>query len=232
MVYKRLTQLYHWLLPATCPLCGASASANRSFCDGCESALPLLRHGCSRCAASFEHADLADSLCGRCQKATPTFAVVRTPFRYVAPIDRLIIGSKYAGRLDWARLLGERLAQHVQSHADAIDAIVPVPLHRTRLRDRGYNQSLELARPVAKRLRIPIRLDIERVRATAPQTSLSAEERRRNVRGAFMAHERVAGNRLALIDDVMTSGATAEMAARCLLAAGAAHVEVWVVARA
>lgn len=120
----------------------------------------------------------------------------------------------------------------MRSRVNAIDAVVPVPLHRSRLRGRGYNQSLELARPLAKRMQVPLNLGIERVRATPPQTAISRAERRRNVRGAFAATADFSGLRIAVIDDVMTSGATVDAVAQCLRKAGAARVEVWVVARA
>jgi ComF family protein len=157
---------------------------------------------------------------------------VRAAFRYAPPVDGLVHGAKYAGRLDWAALLGRQLAKRFAPHAASIDALVAVPSHRSRLRERGYNQSLELARPLAKRLNIPLRDSIARIRATPPQTALSREERRKNMQRAFTATDDVAQLRLAVVDDVMTSGATAEAIARCLLKAGAKSVEIWVVARA
>jgi ComF family protein len=109
---------------------------------------------------------------------------------------------------------------------------VPVPLHRSRLRERGYNQSLELARPVAKHLQLPVIDGLVRTRPTPPQAALSREARRKNVRRAFAARADFTGMRVAVVDDVMTSGATAEMVTRCLRKAGAVGVEIWVVARA
>lgn len=229
-VYDRLRRIRAWLLPRACPLCAAGIEPEQDFCEGCEHALPLLSTCCSRCAVPFDNADLAGALCGHCQQHPPPYARVRAPFRYADPIDRLVLAAKYGRRLDWAALLGRRLARHVQTHS--VDALVPVPLHRARLRRRGYNQSLELARPLAKSLGLPLVLDVKRMRATPPQTSLSREERTRNVRGAFAAGAHVAGRRIAVVDDVMTSGATVTALAQCLLKAGAQHVEVWVVARA
>jgi ComF family protein len=192
----------------------------------------VLGSRCSRCAVALADTETAASICGECQQRPPSFAAVEAPFRYAAPLDRLILGAKFHARLDWAALLGRRLATHLRAHAVDIDAVVPVPLHRLRLRERGYNQSLELARPLAKRLGLALTLGVERVRATPPQTALSRAERRKNVRQAFTATRDFAGARVAVIDDVMTSGATAEAMARCLLKAGAARVEIWVAARA
>ena len=223
-----------WLLPAACTLCGARVARGEDFCAGCARALPAITSCCRCCAAPYRapDADAANTLCGSCQKRTPAFARVYAPFRYAAPIDRLIQGTKYNGRLDWARVLGRHLAEHIAAQAPSVDALVAVPLHRTRLRERGYNQSLELARPLAKKLGVPLKRGVERVRATPPQTELPRKQRAKNVRNAFAANGDVAGLRLAIVDDVMTSGATVEALARCLRKAGAKSVEVWVVARA
>lgn len=231
-VYARLQRIRAWLWPPTCPLCGGGREPDLDFCDGCERSLPVLSACCSRCALPFASADLADALCGPCQQSAPAYSTVRAPFRYAAPVDRLILGAKYARRLDWVALLGHRLARHVQACSFSVDALVPIPLHRTRLRSRGYNQSLELARPLAARLGLPLLSVLKRTRATAAQTALSRDERRKNMRGAFVAIRPVAGLRIAVVDDVMTSGATAEEAARCLHEAGAGSVEIWVIARA
>ena len=113
------------------------------------------------------------------------------------------------------------------------DCLIPVPLHPTRLRQRGYNQALEIARPLSTRLQIPLEIDaVRRIRATPAQALLPLKERARNVRGAFVARRRFDGQRVAIVDDVMTSGHTANSLAQCLRRAGAENIEVWVVARA
>ena len=229
---RRLGRVRDWLVTPTCVLCGASTLRARHFCEGCEDSLPLLDSGCAVCATPLPGAAPGTLICGQCQRHPPRYACVHAPFRYAPPIDRLVQGAKYNGRFDWIDLLGRRLAEHVHARAGEVDAIVPVPLHRSRLRRRGYNQSLELARPLAKRLRLPLRRGIERIRATSPQTAISREDRRKNVRDAFAANVEFADLRVAVVDDVMTSGATVEAVARCLRRAGAITVEVWVVARA
>lgn len=231
-VYDRLKRIGGWLLPAACPLCGCQIAPGQDFCADCERALPGIGPACSRCAAPFESPVLSEQTCGRCQQVPPTYTAVHALFRYTAPIDRLIHGAKYAGRLDWAALLGRQLARHVRNRPCSFDALVPVPLHRARLRERGYNQSLELARPLAKDLGLPLLHAVKRVRATSPQTSLSREERIKNVRRAFVANQDVEGLRIGLVDDVMTSGATVDAVARCLMKAGATTVEIVTVARA
>jgi ComF family protein len=174
-------------------------------------------------------------LCGDCLRRAPAFDAAYAAFRYATPLDRLIRDLKYHRRLARARVLGRALAAHLRARGAAqADLVVPVPLHPTRLRERGYNQSLELARVLARELTLPLAAPraVERRRATAPQAKLDPAQRRRNVRDAFRVHTEVRGLRVAIVDDVMTSGHTAGALARCLKRAGAAHVAVWVVARA
>ncbi len=229
-VYSRLARAHAWLRAPSCTLCGVRVARALDFCGECEGSLPRLIHYCSRCAAPLAEAG-EQLVCGACQQRPPKYVAVLAPFHYAPPIDRLIQGAKYGGRLDWLELLGRRLARHVAARAGAVDAVIAVPLHRSRLRSRGYNQSLELARPLVRQLALPLVAGIARVRATPPQAQLPAAERRRSVRHAFVAKRDFSGLRLALVDDVMTSGATVEAVTRCLLKAGAASVEVWVVAR-
>jgi ComF family protein len=175
-----------------------------------------------------------DSVCGACQKHPPAYATTRAAFRYAAPLDKLVQGLKYHGRLDLSRVLGGYLAEHLRSLNEPLpDMIVPVPLHRSRLRRRGYNQSLEIARFVSKCLKLPLNWrDARRIRPTAPQTELPRDARRKNVRGAFETSGAFSGQRIAIIDDVMTSGHTVNALAESLLKSGALEVRVWVVARA
>lgn len=145
-------------------------------------------------------------------------------------MDALIGRFKYDGQLHFGALLGRLLADCCR--ARQVEGLVPVPLHSERLAERGFNQAHELARPLAALLSIPIlRGACERTAATPPQAGLPARQRYRNLRGAFSATPQVQGQRLAIIDDVMTTGSTAGALALELLRAGAASVEVWAVAR-
>jgi len=172
-------------------------------------------------------------VCGECQKDPPAFVSTHAAFRYAAPVDKLIQNLKYRQRLDLSRVLGSYLADYLEDNVETLpDVIVPVPLHPLRLRERGYNQSLEIARFVAARFQLPVSAtEIKRIRATLPQTELSREQRRKNVRGAFTANISFGGLRVAIVDDVMTSGHTADALAQCLIKNGAAEIWVWVVAR-
>lgn len=220
--------------PGNCLLCAARVPAGMDVCPACERSLPRVPGACPRCAAPGAVTDTVGAVCGECQKQAPAFLFTRAAFRYAAPVDRLIQNLKYHGRLELSRVLGIYLAEHLEALDDPLpDVIVPVPLHPSRLRERGYNQSLEIARVVAQRLQRPINTkDAQRIRPTAPQTELKREQRRKNVRGAFRTGSGLAGQRVAILDDVMTSGHTADALAQSLLQNGAEDVRVWVVARA
>jgi ComF family protein len=154
---------------------------------------------------------------------------------YGAPWDRLIAGFKYGGQVDLADTLSARLHQALDDESAAWpDLVVPVPLATERLAERGYNQAWELARRVARRVGRPATaMALQRPLARAPQAGLGRQERRRNLQGAFSVPDasRVAGLRVALVDDVLTTGATVAEATQALRAAGARAVQVWALAR-
>ena len=155
MVNTRLRNIQDWLLPGNCLLCAARAPAGQPLCAGCAAALPRITIACPRCATPLAEANTA--ACGACQQHTLHFDAAQALFHYQPPVDRLIQNLKYHRRLSLARVLGNLLAEYL--HASATpwpDILVPVPLHPARLRERGYNQSLELARSVARRFDLPL----------------------------------------------------------------------------
>lgn len=233
MVDISIKNAHRWPWPGNCLLCAARAPSGQDLCPACAHSLPRTASACPRCAApvTLEAEGIA---CGQCQANPPAFIATRAAFRYAPPVDRLIQDLKYHDRLELSRVLGGYLAGHLQGMNDSRpDVVVPVPLHTSRLRERGYNQSLEIARFVAPVLGLPVNWkDAQRTRPTMPQTELSREQRRKNVRGAFMTGGSFAGRRVAIVDDVMTSGHTAHALAESLLRSGAMEVRVWVVARA
>lgn len=169
-----------------------------------------------------------------CRRRPRLFDAAFAPYLYEYPVHRLVQRFKYQGRLEVGRVLAELLARALVSQISVRpEALIPVPLARVKLRERGFNQALELARPIARALSLPVRTDLcARVRVTQDQAGLAARERRRNVRGAFSANNGAVPGRIALIDDVLTTGSTCEELARELKRAGATRVEVWAVARA
>lgn len=218
------------LLRSHCLLCGARGQGRLSLCPDCAAEMPCNDVCCSRCALPLE---TPAPLCGRCLKREPPWHAAWVPFRYEWPLAQLEARFKFGGDLAAGRTLS--LAWIASTSPDELpQAIVPVPLHRTRLRKRGYNQALELAKPLAHALGIPLLRDVlQRNRATNAQTELTAVQRRRNVRDAFAAH--IDGNlpqHLAVLDDVFTTGATLAECVRVLKRAGVQRVDAWALARA
>jgi ComF family protein len=173
------------------------------------------------------------ALCGECQRRPPPFHVCHAAFRYEDPLPALVGGAKFRSRLNMARLLGQCLASAVRGReAEMPSLILPVPLHARRLRERGYNQALEIARAVGRELSIPVDVhSCVRVLATAPQAGLEQKERRRNLRGAFRLARRLEADHVAILDDVVTTGSTVSELARVLLKSGVTRADVWTVAR-
>jgi len=183
------------------------------------------------CATCGLPQPVASAACGTCRHAPPPYQRTRAPFRYGFPLDRLLPRFKFHGDLAAGALLAELMLAGLPR--DALpQALVPVPLHLARLRERGYDQALELARALGAGLRLPVRPLLERQFATTAQSTLGAAARRRNVRGAFRCRAGPLPRHVALVDDVMTTGATLHECAAVLRRAGVEQVEVWVVARA
>jgi ComF family protein len=209
-----------------CYLCRGSARG--LLCAACDADLPRLAGPlCPRCAL----ASPAGAVCGRCLARAPAYDGTVAALAYAFPADVLVQALKFRGELALAPLFGQLLAARLGRGARA-DAVLPVPLSAARLRARGFNQALEIARYVARATgtRLEPRL-AERSRDTASQMDLPYAERARNVRGAFRCGAALEGAEVALVDDVMTTGATLDELAATLKRAGAARVVNWVVAR-
>ena len=218
------------LLAPRCLLCADPGAEGRDLCQRCTDALPWNRSACARCALPLPAPAPA---CGACLGQSPPFTAATAALVYAFPVDRLLPRLKFHDDLAAGAVLADLIAP-VFAAAERPDALVPVPLHRTRLRQRGYDQALELATPLARSLDLTLHANwLRRVRATGAQSELDARHRRDNVLGAFACASRhdLPGH-VAVFDDVMTTGTTLAEAARTLLAAGVARVDVWVVARA
>ncbi|HEX3061666.1 MAG TPA: ComF family protein [Usitatibacter sp.] len=211
-----------------CALCGAS-SGDALFCRACEASLPAIGQACPRCALPLPEGQPA---CGRClAKRNPAVDDSIAVFEYRFPVDRLVQRFKFAADLAIGKALGVRLAQRARAAARP-DCLVVPPLSPRRLRARGFNQALLLAKVVARVL--DVRCEpraVRRVRETEAQHELDRRQRLANLRGAFACACRFDGAHIAIVDDVVTTGATIETLARVLKAAGAARVSAWAVAR-
>jgi len=210
------------LFGGSCFLCRGAARG--LVCAECDAELPRLNQPlCPRCALPSP----AGAVCGRCLRDAPRYDATLAALEYRFPADALVHALKFRGELAVGSFLGKLLSERARS--EDIDCVIPVPLSAARLRERGYNQAVEIARHLA-----PAKIDLAacvRQADSAPQTGLDLEERRRNVRGAFRCTRSLGGERVAVVDDVMTTGATLDEIAAVLKKAGAARVVNWVAAR-
>lgn len=235
-----LTGIADLIFPPRCITCSALLERHGPlpFCPFCEGKIRYIRSPlCTRCGLPFPAAAGEDHLCGDCIAAEKPFAVARAVGEYDETLLAAIHRFKYRGKTGIGGILGGMMADFAAGIWDmkVFDRIVPVPLHRKKLRERGFNQAVILSREIAKRFGIPLDLtSLRRTVFTPPQVGLGREERSANVRGAFSAlhPERIDGRRILLVDDVYTTGSTLTECTRVLLRAHAESVAVLTLARA
>lgn len=228
--------VYNWLKnKQICLLCDETTDGALAICTSCEAELPWLGGHCQVCALPLPSHGL---VCGACLNKPPSFSKVETPWRYAFPIDSLITRFKHQAKWPLGRLLGELLSHHLQHAFDEglskPALLLPVPLADKRQRQRGFNQAGLLAQWLSALLQLPQQAHwLQRIVDTPAQQQLDAATRKRNLRQAFAlsADSQISGLHVALVDDVLTTGATAESLARLLKQAGAARVDVYCLAR-
>lgn len=231
-VYGASKSLLHRLFPATCLLClDPGQPPALDLCRGCEDDLPRNEPACPVCTMPVA---TAGDACGDCRRRRRVFDAAFVPYRYEFPLVELIHRFKYRGQIAIGRILGTLLARRLAEQGrPCVDEIVPVPLHPAREAKRGYNQAREIAVFAGELLRLPVHDRLaRRIHETEEQAALPAIARRANVSGAFEVCASSVPLRVAIVDDVLTTGATAEALALALKRAGCRHVEVWAVARA
>lgn len=227
-MWRGILAIGRFLAAARCLLCGATGQGGVDLCAGCAASLPVNDHQCGRCALPLAPSAL---VCTDCTRVDPPWHTPWVPFRYAWPLDVLEARFKFGGDLVSGKVLSHRWIA-AAAPRDLPEAIVPVPLHVSRLRERGFNQAHELARPLARDLGIPLRPGwLERTRRTDAQSDLDAEGRAGNVRGAFVARVPSGIRHVAVVDDVMTTGATLAACTLALKRGGVERVDVWALAR-
>jgi ComF family protein len=231
MIVERVYSALSWLalqaLPLRCLVCGDPGTDGLDLCCACHAELPWNDHACLLCALPLMEGEPV-GICGTCIATPPRQQAAAATFVYAPPVDQLLIRFKFHQDLAAGRLLSQLMLQRVPPWLEA--PLVPMPLHTRRLRQRGYDQALELARPLAREMCLPLWNGLVRTRVTAAQSELDAESRQRNLRGAF-AVRTTPPDALVLVDDVMTTGATLDAATRALESAGLTHAALWVCAR-
>lgn len=218
-------------LQQRCVLCAAPHGADLGLCEDCAIDLPWYHEAqCPQCAIniSLKH----HQICGTCLQTPPAFDQTIAMMRYAFPINALLQAYKYEHRLPLAHFFASLFIKEYQFTEKAIDCLVPMPMHPKRLQERGFNQALEIARLLSRAYQIP--LDFRactRTKNTPPQASLALKQRINNMAGAFACNTDFTGRHIAIIDDVMTTGASMHALASVLKKAGAKTVECWVIAR-
>ncbi len=225
--------IQHGLFPPVCLLCATPVSQGIDICTPCRDDLPHNTDRCHICSLPLPTNHREQQICGKCLQQTPSFDHCHAPFAYGYPISNLISDFKFNGKLHTGRLLSELLSNLIQtSNLGLPDLIIPVPLHPTRLKERGFNQAMELARPIARHFAIPLDTKTcSRIKATEIQSTLDKKVRMKNLRNAFEVSRKIDCEHLVLIDDVVTTGATINELANTLKRTGVKRVDVWALAR-
>ena len=232
MVNRLLQQLEFRLFPGHCVLCGDASQDRRDIWNPCRESLPRRGPSCRQCALPLP--EDSGKLCGHCQLEPPPFQRSLSCWDYQPPLSYLIGGYKYHRQFQAGRVLAELATPILRQQLAGREPphyLVATPMHWRRRWQRSFNHSEQLSRYFAKALNIPLLTGRKRVRPTPAQQSLTAAERRRNLKGAFRFDPTLSGEHVAVVDDVMTTGATAAAISDCLLEAGAGAVEIWCLAR-
>jgi ComF family protein len=230
-LFARLSRIVY---PPRCVFCGVSGFADMDICESCYRGLPWIESSCTQCAIPLADGSGNQLRCGHCLQKPPHFDHSLSLFSYEKNAVHLIRQLKFREKLACARLLGSMLADRVE-RADAAlpHCLLPVPLNKKRLRQRGFNQSVELSREVVKRFGLMLDVSsVARVRDTQSQSGLDKQQRRKNIRGAFQVIRPVSAEHVVIVDDVVTTTSTVNELARVLKKAGVKRVDVWSIARA
>lgn len=237
-LHRALSAGVDLFLPAACLLCGEFLPAGfdpREFCAECQANMPPLgRSHCSCCSQPFP-ASSSQHLCAICLQRPPAFSIVHAACSYQELVKDAIHQLKYRNQVNLAQPLGKLLGKALEATEDGFrpDCIIPVPLHPGRLKKRGYNQALEISRPLAKKLQVPIDTTLlQRTLETQPQQGLTAVERKNNLHNAFIVTTTTSARNILLVDDVMTTGETVRECCRVLMKNKITEVQIAVIGRA
>lgn len=220
-------------MPLRCVFCGTRSRPREGrICFGCRRDLPWLVNACARCAQPLATELPVGVHCAGCQAREPLIDTTVAPLLYEFPVDAGLKALKFGRRLHYAPAFGELLISAMSRLSPEIDALLPVPLHWRRQAFRGFNQAVELSKPMARRFALPVISGVIRCRATPFQSGLAAAERSKNLRHAFAVRKAPVFRHVLIVDDVVTTGETTRQLASTLLRCGVRKVSVLAVARA
>lgn len=231
-------QLAHWisrspLIKKTCPLC--AEFSEQSLCNACFEMLPAIQNQCTQCGLQLEQIAVANNAlrCGQCLQNPPYFDTCISPYHYALPINQFVTQLKFRHKLHYAKVMADLLINKIEKCTNKLpEVIIPVPLHPSRLRQRGFNQAIEIARPIAKRYHLNLDTQCcKRIISTPPQMEQDKKTREKNIRNAFSVSDDFSYKDVAIVDDVMTTGHTLNELSRMLREKGAKRIQVWAVAR-
>ena len=229
-LYNTASQALNWLLPKRCLQCSAALRSEECLvCETCYPKLPFQHHYCSRCGQNFA---ANTDYCGNCISALPSFDSCFCPFRYESGIKELICDLKYRERPELAKTAATLLKKElIENDFEQPDALIAVPMHISRLRERGYNHSALIAQHLSNMLNIRMLNGVlSKSKQTAPQAQQSLKQRKKNLKGSFELSKITLPKSVAIVDDVVTTGSTAEEIAKILKKNGVDYVQVWGVA--
>jgi ComF family protein len=232
MVNNWLDIIQDRVFPPTCLLCNLSSNVF-DICEPCAISLEKNSNCCYRCGETFESSISAPKICGKCIYTPPAYDETHAPFIFQSGMRYLIHNLKFHKSYKNSRLLGRLISESLQNATGLPELIIPVPLHPIRYRQRGFNQSLEIARTVSNQLKIPLDYSsCQRRKYTLQQSDLPAKRRKNNLQNAFTIARPIKADHIVILDDVMTTGATANELAATIKKSGVSRVDVWVCARA
>lgn len=232
LVNNLFQKVKHFVFPIICILCGNYTKTALSICSECSIDLPFITEACELCGIQLT----TSGICGACLQTPPPYATTLAVFNYQYPIDKLISRLKFSGNLAVAHAIGEVMARTILPHLNSTnnrpDCIIPIPLHPKRIVERGFNQALEIARPITKATGIPIDFkSCYRKEPTQAQSLIPANERAKNIKNAFAIKKAINYRHVAILDDVVTTGSTVREFAKLLRKNGVEHIQVWCCAR-
>lgn len=237
MLRNWFSKFHDFIFSNVCLFCGEKSQRTIALCFACEADLPWQQKVCVQCAMPLEGVTLeSEGICAGCLKHPPLFQRSLALFNYEFPINHIITSLKFQAHLEYAKLLSDLMADKIMNHwyrqHVLPEVIIPVPLHEKRLRERGFNQAVEISREIAKKLSLKIDVkSCQRIKFTVMQSELSAPQRLNNMKNAFMVNVPQVWKHVAILDDVVTTGHTVAELTKALKKTGVERIDIWCCAR-